>query len=577
MKARSYRVWAPYATSLDLHAGADIVRMRRDTRGWWDSDRPMRVGDVYGYAVDGGAPIPDPRSEYQPAGIHGLSQCIDHDAFVWSDRGWQAPPLGSAIIYELHVGTFSDAGTFDGAVARLDHLVELGVTHVELMPVAEFSGSRGWGYDGVDLFAPHHHYGGPDALKRLVDACHARRLAVLLDVVYNHLGPAGNYLGRFGPYFTDRYHTPWGAAINLDGAGSDPVRRFLCDNALMWLRDYHVDGLRIDAVHALVDTSATHVLEQLATEVETLAASIGRRLVLVAESDLNDPRVVRSREAGGYGIDAQWSDDFHHALHTVLTGERAGYYQDFGTLGHLADALTRVFVYDGRYSPHRDRVLGRSPAGLPASRFVIAAQNHDQIGNRAQGDRLSHLVSIGRAKIAAALLLMAPYVPLLFQGEEWAASTPFLYFTAHDDHNLGEQVRQGRRSEFAAFGWKPEQIPDAQSPATFDRTRLRWDEIHRQPHREVLEWYRALIALRKIHAPQAVADAEISYDDVAMTFSVRRGRLAVACNLGSGEQRVRADGMVLLSSSPAAFDGPSLVLSPESVAIVFGNMETHTR
>ena len=576
MNVRSYRVWAPHAASVDLHVGADVVAMRRGARGWWESDRRMRAGELYGYALDGSAPIPDPRSEYQPAGIHGLSQCIDHHAFTWTDAGWQPPPLASAVIYELHVGTFSEAGTFDGAVARLDHLAELGVTHVELMPVAEFSGSRGWGYDGVDLFAPHHSYGEPDALKRLVDACHRRRLAVLLDVVYNHVGPAGNYLSRFGPYFTDRYRTPWGPAMNLDGGGSEDVRRFLCDNALMWLRDYHFDGLRIDAVHALVDTSATHFLEQLATEVEMLEASIGRQLVLVAESDLNDPRIVRSREAGGYGIDAQWSDDFHHALHTVVTGERAGYYEDFGTLQHLADALTHVFVYGGRYSKHRDRVHGRSPAGLPATRFIIAAQNHDQIGNRARGDRLSHLASGGRVKTAAALLLMSPYVPLLFQGEEWAASTPFLYFTAHEDEKLGEQVRQGRRSEFAAFGWKPEQIPDPQSQDTFDRTRLRWDEIDQQPHREMLEWYRALIALRNEYAPQGLTYSAIAYDDKAMTFCVRHGRLAVACNFSASEQRVRAKGTIVLSSSPATFDGSSLVLPPESVAIVLGDLETHT-
>jgi len=576
MNVRSYRVWAPHATSVDLHVGSDVVTMRPDTRGWWESDRRMRAGDLYGYAVDGSAPIPDPRSEYQPAGIHGLSQCIDHDAFAWTDAGWQAPPLASAVIYELHVGTFSDAGTFDGAVARLDHLVDLGVTHVELMPVAEFSGSRGWGYDGVDLFAPHHYYGEPDTLKRLVDECHRRRLAVLLDVVYNHLGPAGNYLDRFGPYFTERVRTPWGAAINLDGGGSDDVRRFLCDNALMWLRDYHFDGLRIDAVHALVDTSATHFLEQLATEVEMLATAIGRHLVLIAESDLNDPRVVRSRDAGGYGLHAQWSDDFHHALHTVVTGERAGYYEDFGTLQHLADALKDVFVYAGRYSQHRDRVHGRSPSGLPASRFVIAAQNHDQIGNRAQGERLSHLASVGRVKAAAALLLMSPYVPLLFQGEEWAASTPFLYFTAHEDEKLGEQVRQGRRSEFAAFGWNPEQVPDPQSQDTFDRTRLRWDEIDHQSHRDVLHWYRALIALRNQYASHASADATIAFDDKAMTFCVRRGRLAVACNFGTSAQRISGNGTILLSSSPATFVGPSLMLPPESVAIVLGDMETHT-
>ena len=537
----------------------------------------MRAGDLYGYAVDGSAPMPDPRSAFQPSGIHGPSRCIDHRAFRWTDRAWQPPPLASAVIYELHIGTFSEPGTYDGAIAHLEHIADLGVTHVELMPVAEFSGSRGWGYDGVDLFAPHHAYGDPDALKRLVDACHARGLAVLLDVVYNHLGPAGNYLDRFGPYFTDRYHTPWGPAVNLDGAGSDEVRRFLCDNALMWLRDYHFDGLRIDAVHALVDASATHLLEQLATEVECLQAALGRRPVLIAESDLNDPRVVRSRETGGYGMDAQWSDDFHHALHTVVTGERAGYYADFGTLEDLARAMSEVFVYGGRYSNYRGRVHGRSPVGLPASRFVVAAQNHDHIGNRAQGDRLSHLASVARVKIAAALLLTSPYVPLLFQGEDWAASTPFLYFTAHEDDALGAQVRNGRRSEFIAFGWDPERIPDPQSTDTFDRSRLRWDEIDRTPHREMLQWYRSLIALRKTHAPHCVADAMIAYDEAQMTFCVQRGNLLVACNFAGEERRVTAAGEILLCSGRAACDEKSLVLSQESVAIVLADRETRPR
>ena len=574
MNARTYRVWAPRAQRLALHVGGEAVDMRREDRGWWRSDRVMRPGDRYGYAVDGSAPLPDPRSECQPSGIHGLSQCIDRDAFAWADGAWQPPPLASALIYELHIGTFSESGTFDGAIPHLEHLMDLGVTHVELMPVAECSGSHGWGYDGVDLFAPHHHYGDPDGLKRLVDACHARGLAVLLDVVYNHLGPAGNYLDRFGPYFTDRYHTPWGPAVNLDGAGSDEVRRFLCDNALMWLRDYHFDGLRIDSVHAMVDTSATHFLEQLATEVECLQRALGRRLDLIAESDLNDPRVVRSREAGGYGMDAQWSDDFHHALHAVVTGERAGYYADFGTLEHLAQAVSNVFVYGGRYSNYRERVHGRSAAGLPPSRFVVATQNHDQIGNRAQGDRLSHLASIARVKIAAALLLTSPYVPLLFQGEEWAASTPFLYFTAHEDDALGTQVRNGRRSEFIAFGWDPGRIPDPQARDTFDRSRLRWDEIDRTPHKEMLQWYRSLIALRKAHAAQCAADVTIAYDEAQMTFCVQRGNLLVACNFASRERRVTAAGEILLSSNPAMFDGRSLVLSPESAAIVFSDKET---
>ena len=379
-------------------------------------------------------------------------------------------------IYELHVGTFSPEGTFDGAAARLDHLVDLGVDVVELLPVAQFPGRHGWGYDGVDLYAPHDPYGGPDGLKRLVDACHARGLAVVIDVVYNHLGPAGNYLAEFGPYFTDRYTTPWGTAVNLDGPDSDPVRDFVVGNALMWVRDYHADGLRLDAIHAIVDTSAVHILEELRAQVEALAAELGRQVFLIAESDLNDPKIVHRPELGGYGIDAQWSDDFHHALHAVLTGERTGYYADFGSLDHLAKSLRQAYVYDGGYSPHRRRRHGRSPAGLPPTRFLGYLQNHDQVGNRATGERSSMLLSTGLLKVAAAIVLLGPFVPMLFQGEEWAASTPFLYFTDHDDPELGEAVSEGRRREFAAFGWSPEQVPDPQAPETFEASVLRWDE-----------------------------------------------------------------------------------------------------
>jgi maltooligosyltrehalose trehalohydrolase len=426
--------------------------MERGDRGWWHAHVPSGApGLDYAFSLDGGEPLPDPRSPWQPRGVHAPSRLVDHQRFSWTDQRWQAPPLGSAVIYELHVGTFSPEGTFDGVIGRLEHLAGLGVTHVELMPVAEFPGVRGWGYDGVDLWAPHHAYGGPDGLKRLVDACHARGLAVLLDVVYNHLGPSGNYLGRFGPYFTSRFRTPWGDAMNFDGAGSDEVRRFVCDNARMWLRDYHVDGLRLDAVHAIADGSAVHILEQLAQEVEKLAASLGRHLVLIAESNLNDPRIVQPPSAGGYGIDAQWNDDFHHALHTVLTGERHGYYADFGRLADLATAFRRGFVYAGEYSVFRDRRHGRPAIGVSGNRFVVSAQNHDQVGNRALGERASLLMSEGRLHIAAALLLTSPFVPMLFQGEEWGASTPFLYFTDHAEPELVEAVRKGRCQEFAAF------------------------------------------------------------------------------------------------------------------------------
>jgi maltooligosyltrehalose trehalohydrolase len=568
-----YRVWAPRASTVVLRVDSSDVPMQQSGGGWWAADRARRAGERYGYLVDGDGPLPDPRSAFQPEGVHGLSAVVDHGAFAWTDAGWQAPPLASAVLYELHVGTFTPEGTFDAAIAKLPHLVDLGVTHVELMPVCEFAGPRGWGYDGVDLFAPHHAYGGPDGLKRLIDACHARGLAVVIDVVYNHLGPAGNYLGRFGPYFTDRYRTPWGDAVNFDGAGSDEVRRFVCDNALMWLRAYHADGLRIDAVHAIVDTSAVHLLEQLAIEVDALEAALGRHLVLIAESDLNDPRIVWPRERGGYGIDAQWSDDFHHALHTVLTGERSGYYEDFGTLDQLAAALRDAFVYGGVRSRHRGRVHGRAPHGVPGSRFVVAAQNHDQIGNRARGDRLAHLVSPGRLRIAAALLLTAPYVPLLFQGEEWGASSPFLYFTSHDEE-LGRLVAEGRRREFAAFGWDPEAIPDPQAPGTFARSRLDWDEIARPGHHELLEWHRALLALRR-HTP-ALRDPDrqscrVEHSGPEGWIVVRRRGIATACNLDGTARTVPLGrpAHVLLASSPAVrLRGTAIDLPPESAAIV---------
>lgn len=573
----TFTVWAPDAGNVAVAIGAERYPMNKADGGWWsvETARAGR-GTDYGFSLDDGKALPDPRSPWQPHGVHGPSRVVDHGAFHWTDGGWQARPLSSAVIYELHIGTFTEAGTFDGAIERLDHLVDLGITHVELMPVNEFSGSRGWGYDGVDLFAPHHVYGGPDGLKRLVDACHNRGLAVLLDVVYNHLGPAGNYLGRFGPYFTDRYSTPWGKAVNLDGAGSDDVRRFFCDNALMWLRDYHFDGLRIDAVHAIIDTSAVHFLEQLAAEVQELEAQLGRHLVLIAESDLNDPRLVRSREAGGYDLGAQWSDDFHHALHTVLTGERDGYYADFGTLADLAKAIERVFVYDGRYSAFRGRRHGRPPRGLSGHRFLGYLQNHDQIGNRAKGERSSHLMNPARLKVAAALVFTAPFIPMLFQGEEWGASSPFLYFTDHEDAELGRAVSKGRREEFATFGWDPEEIPDPQARETFERSRLDWSEIHRQPHAGLIEWHRSLIRLRR-QVPD-LADGRldrvrIRFDEQAKWFILERGSVTVVCNFARQTQLVpaaekRFRSLIIGSTLEIQPRSEGLELPPDSVAIL---------
>jgi maltooligosyltrehalose trehalohydrolase len=571
-------VWAPCATSVAMVTANERVAMRRGERGWWFVElSPEQSRADYAFSLDDGPPFPDPRSPSQPHGAHGLSRPVDHSAFEWRHPQWHQVPLSSAIIYECHIGTLTPAGTFDAAAERLGYLRDLGVTHVELMPVAEFSGARGWGYDGVNLYAPHHSYGGPDGLKRFVDAAHGHGLGVILDVVYNHLGPEGNYLAKFGPYFTNRYRTPWGDAVNLDDADSDEVRRFLYDNALMWLRDYRVDGLRIDAVHAIFDASAIHFLEQLDAEVRELEAALGRHFVVIAESDLNQPRIVTPREAGGYGLDAQWNDDFHHALHTILTHENAGYLADFGSIAHLAKTLTHGFVYDGIYSKSRRRMHGKPVVGLSAHRFVSFLQNHDQIGNRAMGERLGHLVSIDQLKLSAALLMTAPFVPMLFQGEEWNASSPFQYFTDHQDATLAESVRKGRRAEFAAFVADESEVPDPQAQQTFERSKLDWDERERGEHREIFAWYRQLIRLRRcmpdFENGRLDLDA-VAFDEGARWMSVRRGESQVICNFASTTQRVPvardAAGMrVTLASKPQVqIDGATIDLPPVSVAIL---------
>ena len=575
-----FQVWAPRAGSVEVLLSGRRSPLRpapSSPPGWLAAEvDDAGAGTDYAFSIDGGPPLPDPRSPWQPEGPDGPSRVVDHSTFAWSDGSWRGIHLPSAVVYELHIGTFSPEGTFAGAIGRLDHLVELGVTAVELMPVAEFPGPRGWGYDGVDLYAPHHAYGGPDGLKRLVDACHERGLGVILDVVYNHLGPAGNHLDRFGPYFTDRHQTPWGQAVNFDGPGSDEVRRFFVDNALMWLSDYHCDGLRLDAVHAIVDTSAVHVLEQLEREVAGLSAASGVRRWLIAESDLNDPRVVRPPLAGGYGIDAQWSDDFHHAVHALLTGERSGYYADFGTVEDLGAALQHAYVYAERYSPYRRRHHGRPAIGLPGWAFLGYSQNHDQVGNRAEGERSAALLSPGRVRVAAALVLTSPFVPLLFQGEEWAASTPFQYFTSHPDPDLGRAVSEGRRREFSAFGWDPTDVPDPQDPATFERSVLDWSEPERGEHRAVLDWYRDLIALRS-QEPD-LTDGRLEGVGFARAgeglFSVRRGSVLVAVNLGP-EPAVApmagggaAEGVLLASDESCRLTGAGVELGPDSVAVV---------
>ncbi len=531
---KGFRLWAPRPERVQLVAGGTTQDMMRKERGWWEIERKLHHGEDYGFLLDGIGPLPDPRSPWQPGGVHGTSRHVDHHRFSWTDQSWQPSPLRNAVIYEMHIGTFTREGDFDAAVRQLDHLVRLGITHLELMPVAEFPGTRGWGYDGVDLYAPHHVYGGPDGLKGFVDHCHNRGLAVLLDVVYNHLGPSGNYLSRFGPYFTDRYRTPWGDAVNLDGPGSDPVRRFFIDNALMWLRDYHLDGLRLDAVHAIMDRSPLHFLEQLTREVREQEEALGRPLVLIAENDLNDPRLTLPFARGGYGLDAQWNEDFHHALHAVLTGERDGYYLDFGKLTDLAEVLRKGWLYDGRYSRYRDRTQGRPAPGLPGNSFVGCLQNHDQVGNRACGERSFHLMSRELLKAGAAIVLTAPFIPFIFQGEEWGAEPPFLYFTDHAEPELAEAVRQGRREEFAAFGWKPEDIPDPQSEDSFLRSKLDWNELKDPGHLEILAWYKDLIGLRRSTRELVASPLEevhVDCDEGTRRFLLARGLWKLVCNL----------------------------------------------
>ncbi|MGD0813648.1 MAG: malto-oligosyltrehalose trehalohydrolase [Verrucomicrobiota bacterium] len=572
----TFCVWAPLPKRVEVRIGAECFPMSVNEEGGWTAAvAAANPGSDYGFILDGQGPFPDPRSPWQPQGIDGPSRLLRHADFKWTDANWQAPPLSSAVIYECHVGTFTPQGTFGAVIEKLDYLAGLGVTHLELMPVNEFSGARGWGYDGVDLCAPHHTYGGPEQLKRLVDACHAHRLAVLLDVVYNHVGPVGNYLGKYAPYFSRRYSSPWGGGLNFDGADCGQVRRFFCDNALMWLRDYHFDGLRLDAVHGIVDASAIPFLEQLAVEVEQLQAQLNRPLVLIPESDLNDPRLLWGRDRGGFGLHAQWSDDFHHALHSVLTGEKHGYYSDFGTLADVAKALTNAFVFDGGYSAHRRRPHGRPPTGLDGRRFVGYIQNHDQVGNRAQGERSSRLMGPGRLKIAAALVMTSPFIPLLFQGEEWGAATPFLYFTDHQDPALGRQVREGRRRELASYGWNQGDFHDPQARKTFEQCKLDWSEPLQPFHAEMLDWHRRLIDLRRTEP--AVCDSRMTLIQTRLNESeqwllVERPSCVVACNLGGTPRQIQLSGgnrRVLMSSPPVkGLDNTSVTLAPDAVAIL---------
>ena len=571
-----FEVWAP-EKSVRLRLDGTDREMERGDDGWWRLDVPTAApGADYAYLLsENDTPLPDPRSKWQPDGVHGPSRVYDHSAFPWSDGAWTGRQLPGSVIYEAHVGTFTPEGTFDAAVERLDHLVDLGVDLVELLPVASFNGEYNWGYDGVCWFAPHEAYGGPDGLKRFVDAAHNRGLGVVLDVVYNHFGPSGAYAPMFAPYLAPAGTNPWGDSINLDGPLSGEVRRYIIDSTLGWLRDYHVDGLRLDAVHALVDHSAIHLLEEMAIEVESLSTHLGRPLSLIAESDLNDPKVITPREAGGYGLQAQWDDDVHHALHALLTGERQGYYDDFGSLETLQTVLEGAFFHAGTWSTFRRRVHGRpvdrhTTAG---HRFVAYLQDHDQIGNRALGDRLSATLSPGLLKVGAALLFTTPFTPMLFMGEEWAAGSPWQFFTSHPEPDLAEAVRKGRRREFASHGWVATEVPDPQDPATFERSKLDWSELGKPGHSEILETYKRLIALRRSRPELSdpwLDKVEVWHGDRSVV--IRRGRCVVAANLAAAPQSVGlrgTPGTVLLSTEPGVeLQDDGILLPPESAAIV---------
>ncbi|MEJ5915858.1 malto-oligosyltrehalose trehalohydrolase [Pseudokineococcus sp. 1T1Z-3] len=551
-----FSVWAPQAGTVDLLLGPSgspaeggrPLAMGEGGGGWWTLEvADAGPGTDYAFSLDGGPARPDPRSAWQPEGPDGPSRVFDPAAFAWSDEDWAGVDGRGAVYYELHVGTFTPEGTLDAAVGRLDHLVDLGVQVVELLPVAAFPGRWGWGYDGVGLWAVHSPYGGPEALQRFVDACHARGLGVCLDVVYNHLGPAGNYLPEFGPYFTDEHETPWGTAVNLDARGSREVRAYVVEGALRWLRDFHVDALRLDAVHALVDDSAVHVLAELSLKATDLADVLGRALTLVAESDLNDPRMVESPREGGYGMQGQWADDVHHALHALVTGERQGYYVDFGSLEALRTTMTGAFFHAGTYSTFREEVWGTpvDPTRHRGGSFVAYTSNHDQVGNRATGDRPSASLPGGVLAASAALVALGPFSPMFFMGEEWGARTPWQFFTDFPDPELGDAVREGRRGEFASHGWDAEEVPDPQARSTRDASVLDWDEPTSGRGAALLAWHRRLLGLRAAEGDLrddvlgVSPSLDVVGDDDAGWLVLVRGAFRVAVNLADHAQEVR--------------------------------------
>jgi maltooligosyltrehalose trehalohydrolase len=569
----TFTVWAPQLEQVAVHIVApkeELIPLERQPQGYWQATIAAEPGTLYFYQLNGETDRPDPASHSQPQGVHGPSAVVDH-SFAWTDAGWQNLPLSQIVLYELHVGTFTPEGTFEAIIPRLPDLKALGVNAIELMPIAQFPGSRNWGYDGVYPYGVQTSYGGAEGLKRLVDACHQQEIAVFLDVVYNHLGPEGNYIWSFAPYFTDKYKTPWGQALNLDDAHSYGVRNYFVENALYWFRQYHLDGLRLDATDKLFDFGAKHFLRELAEATHQLCQQQDRKFHLVAESDLNDPRWVRPWSKGGFGLDGQWSDDFHHALQGLLTGETFGYYSDFGKPEHLAKAYTQSYVYTGDFSKHRERYHGDDPSDCPASQFVVCSQNHDQVGNRLKGDRLCHLVSFESQKLAAASVLLSAAVPLLFMGEEYGETAPFLYFVSHSDPDLIEAVRKGRKEEFAAFHAEGE-ADDPESEEIFERSKLNWDLRHQGQHQTLWRFYQTLLKFRRelpaiAHLERNTMEASVLPEGKLLKLRRWHDNHQVLCLLNFDSEAIEVKLTLppgtwkkLLDSADSAWDGPGSTL-----------------
>lgn len=593
-----FDVWAPHANAVTLQVESDRIPLIRDEHGggWWRPSEDERHalservasapdGVDYGFFLDDGELLlPDPRSRRQPNGVHKPSRTFVPANYEWRDERWTGRQLAGGVVMEVHIGTFTPEGTLDSAIERLDHLADLGVTHVELMPVAAFGGDRGWGYDGVGWYAVHEEIGGPEAYQRFVDACHERDLAVIQDVVYNHFGPSGAYWPMFGPYLAPQHATAWGAAVNLDGADSDEVRRFIIDNVRMWIEEYHVDGLRLDAVHALVDTRATHLLEDIANLADEMSAHLGRPITLIAESDLNDPRLIRPREAGGYGLSAQWNDDFHHALHVASTEDRTGYFADFDGVDALAKVIRGGFFHDGSRSSFRGRLHGRPlTPEMQAWRLVVCNQNHDQVGNRADGSRLTDRLTNGQLRCRALVTLTSPFTPMLFMGEEWGTKTPFQFFSSHEEPELAVATSEGRIREFSRMGWDPNAVPDPQDVATFERSKLNWADLDNPEHAEMLELYRSLIQLRRERSALTSPWMNLIHtetDPQARTIGYWRDDILVIVNFGNDEQTIEIDldraetpvveepELLIATDSGIRFEGSCVVLPPQSGAVI---------